>query len=131
MSFELNPLLSLPPALQLGIAPQTAHTLALVFASSYVGSLYLAPYLTDSRHRLSPPDGKTTSAADASQRLPLGHRDHPDTMRLRMRAVGLATRLSLAGVFWTIKRAGSYDFKSAVSLQHIATDFRSYQRSDY
>lgn len=114
MSFELNPLLSLPPALELGIAPRTAHALAFVFASSYVGSLYLAPYLVSPRRRGSAPDGKTTSAADAAQRLPPGHRDHPDTMRLRMSAVGLATRLCLIGVYTTVKIAGNYTIKEAV-----------------
>lgn len=116
MNFELNPLLSLPPALQVGIQPVTAHALAFVFASSYVGSLYLAPYLVSKRHPASAPAGKTTSAADAAEQLPKGHRDHPDTMRLRMRAVGMATRLCLAGVFFTVKTAGHYTIKQAVGL---------------
>lgn len=114
MGIILDPILTLPPPLEVGISPKAANGLSFLFAASYVGSLYLAPLL----FRWAPlatPKGGTTTAADAQRNIPVGHRDHPQTMRMRMKAVSMATRVSVGGVFWTIKSFGGYDVRSAVS----------------
>ncbi|BEI90218.1 uncharacterized protein CcaverHIS019_0302880 [Cutaneotrichosporon cavernicola] len=109
MPLTLDSILTLPPPLQTGISPKVANGLAFAFAASYVGSLYIAPLIPWAGRPL-----KGTTAEDSASRIPLGHRDHPTTMRMRMRAVSMATRLSLAGVFWTVKTVGNYDVRGAL-----------------
>lgn len=121
MPILLNPILSLPPPLEVGISPRAANGLSFLFAASYVGSLYLAPLLY--RFVPSAPKGDTTTAADAQRNIPVGHRDHPQTMRMRMKAVSMATRVSLAGVYWTVKTVGEYDVRGAV--RHVSFVFAS------
>jgi hypothetical protein len=114
MPLTLDPLLTLPPPLETGISPKAANGLAFVFAASYVGSLYVAPLIFPWAGR--DPKGDTTTADDAASHIPVGHRDHPATMRMRMRAVSMATRLSVIGVFWTVKSVGGYDIRGAVRI---------------
>ncbi|GMK58236.1 hypothetical protein CspeluHIS016_0502680 [Cutaneotrichosporon spelunceum] len=111
MPLTLDPILTLPPPLETGLSPKAANALAFVFAASYVGSLYIAPLLPWAGR---PFKETTTTVEEASSRVPVGHRDHPATMRMRMRAVSAATRLSLVGVFWTVKTVGDYDVRGAL-----------------
>ena len=46
----------------------------------------------------------------------VGSRDHPNTIKLRMKAVGLATLSSLLVVFGVVKVRGGYTFMDAVSI---------------
>lgn len=114
MPIRLDPILTLPPPLETGITPTTAHGLSFLFAASYVGSLYLAPLLI--RSVTWAPKGASTTAVDAAHNIPMGHRDHPQTMRMRMRAVSWATRLSVVGIYWTVKTVGDYDYEPAVRI---------------
>lgn len=124
--------LALPAPLAVGIAPRTAHILSLLFTSTYVGSLYVAQklFLSKSAKSIkgtSGPDGVNTTvvppiaASSIDPNAPqVGSRDHPDTIRVRMKAVGTATVLSLLGVFWTIKHFGSYQWTAAVSSHELS-----------
>ncbi|CAK9783501.1 unnamed protein product [Cutaneotrichosporon oleaginosum] len=112
MPLTLDPTLYLPPPLETGISPKAANALALVFAASYVGSLYVAPLVFPWAGRT--PKGDSTTAEDAASHIPVGHRDHPATMKMRMRAVSMATRLSILGVYWTVKQVGGYDVRGAL-----------------
>lgn len=134
----LHPSLSLPAALAVGIPPSHSHILSLLFTSSYVGSLYLAQ-LVLAGHAKPPQQGKTAPApvgispasatgtdvdansdvraeytASSSREPERGSRDHPETIRLRLRAVQLATTLSLAGVYYVTKTSGGYTWTGAV-----------------
>jgi prenyl protein peptidase len=118
----LNTHLSLPVPLVLGIQPQSAHLLSLLFTTTYVGSLYLAQtvglpaYLRSRKVKFASntPDIKVTSVS-ASDEPEVGSRDHPATIRIRMRAVGRATGLSLFGIYYVVKQTGNYGWKEAVS----------------
>lgn len=107
MSVLINPILALPAPLATGISPQTANALAFAFTGTYVGSLYVAQHLFGS---------KITRQPNEPPYPPPGHRDHPATMRLRMKAVIGSTRLCLAGVFATVKLVGQQPFKRAVGI---------------
>lgn len=124
----MNPSLWLPAPLAVGIAPRTAHLLAFLFTGTYVGSLYLAQNIflarasPASKISVSETTTATTtpapiSAGPANADQPeIGSRDHPDTIRVRMKAVLGATAASLAGVIWTVKNVGTYGWYGAVSL---------------
>lgn len=128
----LNTHLDLPVPLILGIQPQSAHLLSLLFTTTYVGSLYLAQtvglpaYLRSRKIKLesNTPELKISpvSAGDVDPNQPeVGSRDHPATIRIRMRAVGLATGLSLSGIYYVVKYTGNYGWKEAVScLSHFS-----------
>jgi prenyl protein peptidase len=56
------------------------------------------------------------SASDVDSNQPeVGSRDHPATIKMRMRAVGIATGLSLFGIYYVVKTTGDYGWKEAVS----------------
>lgn len=134
-----HPSLELPLPLVTGLHSSTAHLLSLAFTSSYVGSIYLAKKLlrppTSARPMSSiPPNGSSTlpnvtslSEADvqlgtADVTIPplptgpeLGSRDHPDTIKSRMKAVGVATASSLICVWGVVKAIGGYSALEAVS----------------
>lgn len=105
MSGILNPLLGLPAPLATGIAPGTAHLLCFTFTGGYVGSLYLAEALF----------GEKPSEKQLYSYPPPGHRDHPATMKLRMKAVSAATGMAMLGVYLTVAREHKYQWKEAVS----------------
>lgn len=105
MTGIINPMLDLPAPLAMGIAPGTAHLLCLTFTGGFVGSLYLADALF----------GKTPTAEQLHSYPPPGHRDHPDTMKLRMGAARMATRLAGLGVYLTVAKQYKYQWKMAVS----------------
>ncbi|TXT06025.1 hypothetical protein VHUM_03498 [Vanrija humicola] len=107
--FTIDAHLALPAPLATGISGSAAHALALAFAGSYVGSLYVSQALFARRDAAAIADG----GAEASP-LPAGHRDHPVTMRRRMAAVKAVTRLSLAGVWATVWRVGAYSVRDSV-----------------
>jgi len=130
----VHPSLSLPSALAVGISPQTSHILSLLFTTSYVGSLYVARLLLPtSKPDVNKPTGASpqpgispVSATDDDAQVPLrgrasgpevGSRDHPDTIRLRMKAVGLATLASLGGVWYVVKNVSGTSPRSSVSAQ--------------
>lgn len=105
MSSIINPLLDLPAPLATGIAPGKAHWLCFAFTGGFVGSLYLAESLF----------GKKPTDKQLQSYPPPGHRDHPETMKLRMRAVGVATGLAVLGVYLTVAKEGEHSWKAAVS----------------
>lgn len=116
--------LSLPAPLALGIAPGTAHLLSLLFTTTYVGLLYLAQNIFLRRPAKAIGLKESTTAIPAtpiaaSASTPsgpeVGSRDHPETIRIRLRAVGIATALSLAGVLWTVRDVGVYTWAASVS----------------
>lgn len=123
-----HPSLWLSAPLAVGITPRSAHLLAFLFTSTYVGSLYLAQniFLARPPSALKTPISEQTtattvpapiSAGNAGTNAPeVGSRDHPDTIRIRMKAVMAATAVSLAGVFWTVKNAGLYTWYRAVCV---------------
>jgi prenyl protein peptidase len=106
----ISPILALPAPLATGISPQLAQTLAFGVTGAYVGGLYVAQHFF----------GTKTAAPNEPAYPPPGHRNHPATMRLRMKAVISTTRLCMAGVFWTVKRTGNLEFKGAVSQPSVA-----------
>lgn len=59
-------------------------------------------------------DQASDSQSDPDAPKP-GERDHPATIRRRMKAVGVATALSLGGVWGVVKVQGGYTFVQAVS----------------
>lgn len=59
-----------------------------------------------------------------------GSRDHPDSIRRRIRGVGLATAGSLLGVWWVVKQAGSYKGIDAVCSWFEAGATAEASRSD-
>lgn len=105
MSGILNPLLDLPAPLATGIAPRAAHLLCFTFTGGYVGSLYLAEALFGQK----PNDKQLYSYP------PPGHRDHPETMKRRMKAASVATGLALVGVYLTVAKENGFRWKEAVS----------------
>ncbi|ORY31997.1 hypothetical protein BCR39DRAFT_525125 [Naematelia encephala] len=136
---DLNASLVLQSSLSLGIPPRTAHVLSLLFTSSYVGSIYVSQ-LFASHLRLGPGQSKllpippiSSTDSDAIPEMPTearrtpepGSRDHPDTIRTRMKAVGLATVGSLGGVWWTVRRVGGLGLietaKCTASLLGLST----------
>jgi prenyl protein peptidase len=125
--------LSLPAPLVLGITPSSAHLISLLFTTSYVGSLYLAQtvglprYLRSKMIKTSASndtpqiDMSTIVEGDVNSNTPeVGSRDHPATIRIRMKAVSTATGLSLAGVYWMVKQTGQYTWSQAVSQLQLA-----------
>jgi prenyl protein peptidase len=122
----LNTQLGLPVPLVIGIQPQSAHLLSLLFTTTYVGSLYLAQtvglpaYLRSRKVKFisTTPELNVppVSASDVDTNQPeVGSRDHPATIRIRMRAVGIATGLSLFGIYYVVKQTGNYGWQDAVS----------------
>jgi len=134
----LHPSLSLPAALSVGIPAAHSHVLSLLFTSTYVGSLYLAQLVlsghtkpaqkVEPRHApigLAPAsasgidsDVRPDLAAPSSSEPAVGSRDHPETIRLRLRAVQYATSLSLLGVYYVTKTSGAYTWSGAVRRAH-------------
>ncbi|WVF66265.1 hypothetical protein IAT40_001005 [Kwoniella sp. CBS 6097] len=127
----MDPSLSLPSSLNNAISPSTAHALSFVFTTSYVGSLYLSQHLSRSRTSspsitrrpstagvqdgqaingggpgIPPISASDVDGISALERPvtgpPVGSRDHPETIKRRMKAVTLSTLLSLSGVYLTI-----------------------------
>lgn len=125
----ISPYLGLPAPLALGIIPQSAHLLSLLFTTTYVGSLYLAqtialpasirskkvkPPTSDSKPEI---EVQPIASGDVDPHQPeVGSRDHPETIKIRMKAVGVATSLSLSGILWVVKDTGSYTWGQAVSF---------------
>jgi len=101
---DFSPILALPAPLAVGISPLAANGLAFAFTGAYVGSLYIA------RHFF----GVRPTEGEPQEYPPPGHRDHPGTMKLRMKAVGLATRMCLSAVLLLVKKIGGYPVKQAV-----------------
>ena len=116
--------LVLPAPLAVGISPASAHLLSLLFTTSYVGSLYIfqalrprprarSSHVKGTRHPVVPP--VAASDVDAIDGVPEpGSRDHPDTIRLRMKAVSVATAASIFGVWLLVKETGGYGLRRAV-----------------
>lgn len=132
----LSTQLVLPVPLVLGIHPQSAHLLSLLFTTTYVGSLYLAqtiglPAYLRSRQVKSNTEKPEInvppiSASDVDSCQPeVGSRDHPATIKIRMRAVGIATGLSLFGMYCVVKNTGNYGWKEAVSSRLLLSDSES------
>jgi hypothetical protein len=66
-------------------------------------------------------DMSTIVEGDVNSNTPeVGSRDHPATIRIRMKAVSTATGLSLAGVYWMVKQTGQYTWSQAVSQLQLA-----------
>ncbi|KAL1409611.1 CAAX prenyl protease [Vanrija albida] len=107
--FAIDAHLALPAPLATGISAGAAHALALAFASSYVGSLYVSQAIYGRRDAAAVAEGRAEPSP-----YPAGHRDHPVTMRRRMAAVKAVTRLALAGVWATVARVGSYTARDSV-----------------
>ena len=142
----IHPSLSLPAPLFLGFQSRTAHLLSFFFTATYVGSIYLSQTLfsNSSTHSSNPSDPSshlrspnpylTANQADARRYeldgydddLPRrGSRDHPDTIRMRMKAVGVATLGSVLGVWWVVGVTGEYNPIQAVGR---ATQVTPYHR---
>ncbi|WWD22257.1 hypothetical protein CI109_106748 [Kwoniella shandongensis] len=124
--------LSIPASLLPGLSPTTAHVLSFLFTSTYVGSIYLSqtrfftsPSSTPGT-RTPTSTTTTTTTADGEPCIPpisasdkdafvvenrggppVGSRDHPATIRRRMKAVVCATGLSIWGVFYVVKNLSS------------------------
>ena len=137
----IHPSLALPPTLITGIPSSSAHTLSFLFTSSYVGCLYLTQAffpLHRTRKKQRPPpsidDGTVeplepiiaspSVSGDEEKRPERGSRDHPDTIRSRMKAVGLATAVSLMGVWWVVKDAEGCTGMTAVSSRELSRIMR-------
>jgi len=134
----IHPSLALPALLSVGIPPRDSHILSLLFTTSYVGSLYVARLLLPTKKSARPssspnPGLPPIAATDSDAQVPMqrragpevGSRDHPDTIRLRMRAVGIATVASLGGVWYVVRQASGLSFRSAVSAsQRVGTGKR-------
>ncbi|ORX34546.1 hypothetical protein BD324DRAFT_158918 [Kockovaella imperatae] len=117
-----------------GLTASQCHLIALIFASSYVGSIYLTQHVFLPRAILASAaatqakaaQGSAAKASNASHvdvsskafrdddddedddeeeddAPKLGTRDHPTTIRLRMKAVGIATVSSLLIVWSVVK----------------------------
>ena len=149
----VHPSLSLPIPLAVGITPTAAHVLSLLFASSYVGSIYLSAHFPPLRRRKSsgapslPPISATDSDGTISPVRPAsnapsrsgspapGERDHPHTIKSRIRAVSVATVLSLFGVGYAVSTLADFrSWTSVVSRSVCAfgsADGRFDRRSDY
>lgn len=123
---RLHTSLALPAPLALGITPSSAHLLSFLSTSTYVGSLYLAQRLLLPRSRLSTPETTSVGTTDVtapiaastpdrkgSEPLP-GSRDHPETIRTRIRAVALSTVVALGGVWYVVTVQGKYGAVQAV-----------------
>jgi prenyl protein peptidase len=123
----ISPYLGLPAPLALGITPQSAHLLSLLFTTTYVGSLYLAQTIGLPAYNRSKKVKSTTSdtkpeievqpitSSDVDPHQPeVGSRDHPETIKIRMKAVGVATGLSLFGIYWVVKQTGGYTWGQTV-----------------
>ena len=101
----LHPSLILPPHLS-PLPPYYADLLSLLFASSYVGAIYIAR-LVRSRRR-SVKDDKTEATRS---------RDHPETIKSRMRAVGLVSGLSVGVMLGVVLQQGGK--VRVASLSHL------------
>ncbi|AAW46237.2 prenyl-dependent CAAX protease, putative [Cryptococcus deneoformans JEC21] len=130
----MDPSLSLPPALSSGLPLSTAHALSFLFTTSYVGSLYIsqhffgtstpnprkAPFPNTVRSQTEPLPPISATDADGlgvehDLGPELGSRDHPITIKRRMRAVACSTLLSVGGVCYVVKQLGHYSWKEAIS----------------
>jgi prenyl protein peptidase len=124
----ISPYLSLPAPLALGLTPQSAHLLSLLFTTTYVGSLYLAQtiglpaYIRSKKVKTTTSDTtrkievQPITSGDVDPHQPeVGSRDHPETIKIRMKAVGVATGLSLFGIYWVVKQTGGYIWGQTVS----------------
>ena len=111
--------LRLSAPLAVGIPPSHAHALSLLFTSTYVGSIYLSQVLFPGRagkEASVKPDAVTGDSLSRNGYEPeVGSRNHPETIKKRIKAVGGATLLSLGGVFWVIKKTGKWNWTQAVS----------------
>lgn len=131
MGSLVSPALTLPAPLAIGITPRTSHVLSLLFTTSYVGSIYLSQLFSNASRRYveAPPSTVTgippISATDSNAQSSvepgpaLGSRDHPETIKRRMKAVGAATLLSIGGVWYVVKETGRYSGSEAVSGETI------------
>ncbi|KAL0244051.1 hypothetical protein I308_105314 [Cryptococcus tetragattii IND107] len=125
--------LSLPPALSSGITLSSAHALSFLFTTSYVSSLYISQHLfgasapnpkkgppprtAHSHTELLPPISATDAdglGVEHDLGPELGSRDHPITIKRRMKAVACSTFLSVGGVCYVVKHVGNYSWKEAI-----------------
>ncbi|KAF7357219.1 hypothetical protein MSAN_01316800 [Mycena sanguinolenta] len=89
----------------------SSHLLALLFGSSYVGSLYVAQ---NARLRFS------TRTPDTQQRRYMpGSRDDPAVIRARLTAVTIATLFNCAVLYALITRSTAPSFDSSASILAI------------
>jgi len=66
------------------------------------------------------------SAGDVDPSQPeVGSRDHPATIKIRMRAVGIATSLSIFGIYYVVKQTGNYGWKDAVGFNNQYFDAKA------
>ncbi|EIW65728.1 hypothetical protein TREMEDRAFT_15682, partial [Tremella mesenterica DSM 1558] len=123
----LNPTLTLPTPLILGISPSTSHTLSFIFASSYVGCIYLATHITfpsfpslSSQSENNPTSSIPPMTATDKDGYPLvppiKSRDHPDTIKRRMKAISITTLISLGSIWIIVKDTshGKYTWTSSL-----------------
>ena len=146
---SLSSSFSLPPPLAVGISPLTAQLLALYFTSSYVGSLYLSQLLFGSPKRAKTPGPAERCQTSAGNGVATAHkassivppitadsiaqdtsfserdasprrtRDHPDVIRLRMKAVSISTLASLVIVYGVVLKIGGYTSFETVSIRRL------------
>ncbi|WVO17667.1 hypothetical protein L204_105364 [Cryptococcus depauperatus] len=114
-----------------------AHGLAFLFTSSYVGSLYLSQHLfaswgsPDHSPSQTPPTAEgfgeekreplpPISATDVDgsgmegDGPKLGNRDHPLTIKRRMKAAATSTLLSIGGIYGVVQYLGNYTMMGAI-----------------
>ncbi|KIR37468.1 prenyl protein peptidase [Cryptococcus deuterogattii 99/473] len=125
--------LSLPPVLSSGIPLSSAHALSFLFTTSYVSSLYVSQHLfgastpnpkkgpsprtAHSQTELLPPISATDAdglGVEHDLGPELGSRDHPITIKRRMKAVACSTFLSVGGVYYVVKQVGRYSWEEAI-----------------
>ena len=135
-TMKISPSLKPPGRVALGVAPPQAHLLCLLFASSYVGSIYITQHFFLPRANRSPaptpaqtPSGQNGTTGTGPPVPPvvademdaerdagpkIGSRDHPTTIRMRMRAVGLATASNMLVVLAVVKVLAGCSWTAAV-----------------
>ncbi|WVQ76461.1 hypothetical protein IAR50_006129 [Cryptococcus sp. DSM 104548] len=124
----MDPSLSSPTLL----SPAIAHALSFLFTSSYVGSLYITHLFTASPRPSPTPtppeptngqlpvppisaDKDALDAQDFETGPKLGSRDHPLTVRARMKAVSCSTLISILGVLVTYKHTSGSSFSGSIA----------------
>jgi prenyl protein peptidase len=128
----VHPSLTLPAALILGISRIQGHVLSAAFTTSYVGSIYIAQLLLNSSLRTEPARAKNKTSTPAIAPITAtdidtnivpgparGARDHPETIKIRIKAASLATIGTMLGVWYVVKNTGRYSLAESVSLSHI------------
>ncbi|TYJ51215.1 hypothetical protein B9479_008227 [Cryptococcus floricola] len=115
------------------LSPITSHALSFLFTSSYVGSLYITHLFAALPSPRTTPTATPPEAANGQIPLPpisadkdaldaqdletgpkVGSRDHPLTVRARMKAVSCSTLISILGVYATYEHASGSSFSESI-----------------